>query len=632
MGYSDQRIRAQLNQLEHEARHHPRRHAVRLTLWVMLGFAYPLAVLLLSFAAVVGMTLLGPAAIRSEAAVFWVIGESVIILLMVAVVRAFRFELPEPDGHPLQPSEAPALRALVQDAIAASRQPIVVDHIRIDGAFNAFASQRRRFGLWGRRTNSIGIGLPLMMALTPDEIRSVLAHELGHLYRRHSSFGAWIYRVFQLWQALSIPWGRTRAWRRVFVGWFTRWYAQRLTTTTLPQRRLHEYAADQTSVQNVGAAITASALMQTSLHGYRLEKQFWPAVYRGTQTDPLPPTDIMAMLAETIAAPVPPVLLERWHRAQRRARTPITEEHPCLQDRLQAIDQAPALDCPQRLMRDGGGAAIHLLGDAAPKLLAIANALWKTENISQWRAMHAMAKYEREHAAHHPAHPIRDGSADAAWQPLQTELPSLPAEEAIRRLRAFLADHPDHAAASFELGRLLLDQDDDAAAAVFETAMSRSSEFIAPSLSLLLDYYRSAGRDAEAAPIAQRLETLERDMIAARAERSRVMRRDRFEAHDLTPEALAKVRRILHRYPSVIDAYLVKKRVKHFSDQPAYVLAVHRRVRSMEDRSRADKALIASLAANMEFPCAACILKWSTPRLAGRILKACPSPIYTPMR
>jgi len=163
---------------------------------------------------------------------------------------------------------------------------------------------------------------------------------------------------------------------------------------------------------------------------------------------------------------------------------------------------------------------------------------------------------------------------------------------------------------------------------LFEIAMSTGSEFIAPSLGILLEYYRDAGRDAEADVIRSRLRDHERAMEIAKQERLKVSRRDRFSPHGLSPPQLEKVRRILYRYPHVLDAYLVRKDVKLFTDKPSYVLGVHRQSRSLEDRSRADRVLMSCLSSDMEFACAVVLLTWTRSRLRSGIYAACPEPVY----
>ena len=68
-------------------------------------------------------------------------------------------------------------------------------------------------------------------------------------------------------------------------------------------------------------------------------------------------------------------------------------------------------------------------------------------------------------------------------------------------LESFLDIHGTHAAANFTLARLLLNEDEEQRAVEhFERSMKHDSEYITPSLHILLDYYRDAGR-ATATPI-----------------------------------------------------------------------------------------------------------------------------------
>ncbi len=74
--------------------------------------------------------------------------------------------------------EPPALRALVREvaARAGGQEPDVV-FLAHDA--NAFASARKP-SFFSRRETVVGVGLPLLGMLTPDELRSVVAHEMGH--------------------------------------------------------------------------------------------------------------------------------------------------------------------------------------------------------------------------------------------------------------------------------------------------------------------------------------------------------------------------------------------------------------------------------------------------------------------
>jgi Zn-dependent protease with chaperone function len=633
---SDERTRARLEFLEWEANTHPRRHAMRLTALVMLGYAFPLSLLTLSFGISVLLFWLGPAAWQQDTGIFfwWCVGFILSLLIVAAVLGTFRVHLPEPAGHPLRLGEAAQLRAMVDDVCAAAGGSVSIHQIHIDFSFNAAASQRRKYGLFGTATNYLLLGLPMLIALTPQQLKSVIAHEIGHFHGQHNSFGAWIGRVYQTWQSLAGPITAKR-WRRALVGWFVRWYGPHVQTTTLALRRVHEYAADRSAADYSGLRQTAEALLEIDRTGYRLDRSFWPQVLRGAcRGEPIPPGDVFPRMQAFLQSDVPQDMMQRWKARELAARTPVTADHPCLKDRLtrlgfaHLLEQAPLCFQPQPC-----GACLELLGECREHVWAVCSASWKAMSIERWRTEYAIVKHLKESAektsqaqSEIPLDPQKRGQRE--WDLLEPQVHAASPAEAIAALREFVARHPTVAGAHYALGQMLLRQDDELAADSLERAMQYGSEFIAPSLNMLLDYYRDAGRDAEADPIRRRLIEHERLSKVAHKERQRVTRRDRFMEHGVSTDELQKVRTVLHRHPQITAAFLVRKQVKLFTDKPSYVLAVRRRARAMEDQRRIDKALIASLSSQVPIPCTVVILGWTSPRLQSRIAAACPQPVF----
>jgi tetratricopeptide (TPR) repeat protein len=477
----------------------------------------------------------------------------------------------------------------------------------------------------------------MLIALTPAQFRGVVAHELGHLRRRHNTFSSWIYRVQRTWESLAAPFASTGRIRLITMGWFVRWYGAYFATSTLALRRLHEYEADRHSAATDGPEATADVLLAIDFAAYRMTQEFWPALFRGAARDALPPSDVFARTARFFATAANPDTLRRWWERERRTRTPITHEHPRLADRLANIGfpDRLAADPDPRLAGgiDPAASALALLGPDSEKLCATANASWKTMVIGRWRMEHALAtkSADPQNGDTNPNDPEATAKpGEREWDDLQPRAQFAEPDEAIALLREFLARFPEHAGAHFALGAMLLERDDDRAAAPhLEAAARHGSEYIGPALELLLDYYRTQGRDDDADPIRVRLEAHERALASARKERLRVGRRDRFRPHDLTPRQLLKIRRTLNLYPQVRAAYLVRKDVRLFADKPSYVLAVERRARLLDEhRRRTDKHLVDSLGAQVEIPCAVVVLGWSALRLRSRLLRACPVPVF----
>jgi Zn-dependent protease with chaperone function len=685
MSASDAKTRARLEFLEWEARHRPRVHALRLLALALLGYLYPAALVLFSFALLAGLLALGPAAWRGlddfRVVILYVAAVVAALVLTVAVMSSFLVSLPEADGHPLGLAEAAPLGAMVEEARAAVGAP-PVHRVHVDARLNAAAAQRPRFGFWGPSKNYLFVGVPLLAALTPAQLRSVLAHELGHLRGRHNGFTAWVYRVQQTWASLAAPFRNAPWLRRAVMGWFVARYGDYFSASTLALRRLHEYEADRRAAGAAGAADTAAALARLAWADYRMSHELWPALFRESGREPLPPADVLGRIGGLFASPPPGRALARWRRRERDARTPVSAEHPRLAERL------AALGCPGLLDAAGDGevvpgvpaevapdaSALALLGESRARLTAVANASWKAMAIGRWRAEHAAARAMRdaaakairdagqavgepgagesgagesgagERGASEPAARPGDesgaesgeqsgsesveGAAAAAWERVRVEAEYRPPGEAAVLLRDFLARFPGHGAAHFSLGRLLLECDEDGFAEELEAAMAADSDFAGPGLQLLFEHHRAAGRDAEADALRARLERHAQALAAARTERTSVSRRDRFLPHDLKPQEVEKLRRLLNRYPRVRAAYLARKQVRHFSDKPGYVLAVRRRSQLLGDNRQADKHLVESLRAEVAQPCAVVLLGATSRGLVRRMMRVCPSPLF----
>ena len=124
---------------------------------------------------------------------FAVIAVLVALALGKGVVSSLRTPPEEPNGVALTPQAQPRLWAEVQrtaDQVGV-RPP---DEMRLVPEVNAAVSEQSRWlGLVpGRRT--MYVGAPLLTGLSEDQLRSVLAHELGHYSGRHTALAGISYR------------------------------------------------------------------------------------------------------------------------------------------------------------------------------------------------------------------------------------------------------------------------------------------------------------------------------------------------------------------------------------------------------------------------------------------------------
>lgn len=169
-----------------------------------------------------------------------------------AVLKAVKIKR-EPTGVPLTREAQPELWRVVDElaVIAGTRAP---DDIRLVGDVNAAVWEET--GLLGLRGGKrhLMIGLPLLAGLSVGELRSVLAHELGHYGGGHTKLSALTYRAkTALAQTVE---NLEDSFLRFPIGGYAKLYAM----VAASANRQQELRADQASVAAAGRVTAQNAL------------------------------------------------------------------------------------------------------------------------------------------------------------------------------------------------------------------------------------------------------------------------------------------------------------------------------------------------------------------------------------
>ncbi|HEX5542995.1 MAG TPA: M48 family metallopeptidase [Micromonospora sp.] len=269
----------------------------------------------------------------------------------VALWKAIRAK-PEPaPGLVVGPDQAPALWATVHELaeVVGTRVP---DEIRIVPEVNAAVSEETQLlGLIsGRRT--LYIGLPLLQAFTVDQMRAVLAHELGHYSGQHTRLGEVAYRG-----RLAMGGTISRIGPYNPVGWIFKGYSLLYLLVDNAASRRQELEADRASVQVAGQAAATGALRElpvlSAAWGFYFARYVEPGWEAG-----FVPADLFGGFAELVAA-------RKEELDEMRAQEPDGERsrwdtHPPIPER---IANMTAMDDPA-VTEDGRPAAV-LVSDIA---------------------------------------------------------------------------------------------------------------------------------------------------------------------------------------------------------------------------------------------------------------------------
>ena len=574
--------------LESKARANPAAHRRKVLALALLGYAFILAfiALLLAIAAAVVLAVVyGHAVIVLKLLVF--IGG-----LVWVIVRALHVSFEPPSGVEIAERDAPELFRMVRDVRVEVRAPRV-QRVLLDADPNAGIVQLpRAAGLLGSR-NYLVLGLPYLAALTPDELRAVVAHELGHLSRRHGRFGSFVYRVRATWfQLLGAFEQRRSVWTGMIRGFFE-WYVPYFNAYALPIARVHELEADDAAAQVAGREAAAASLAAGLLTSRWVNAAYWPGVFRAAERSQSPPAALVP-LVQRIGEARSHGDVEGAFRRLLEETTEVTSSHPSLSERLQHLGVEPeaalaAATAPER------SSALGLLGTSAERLASAVDAFWRARVAGDWEEAHRRAVEGRRRL-----NQLEDAETRSPEEDLERAglVEGLEGEDAALPLYHALVGGPQEAFAFFSIGRILLERGDEEGLSWLDRAIAAALQTEMSGAALAAAYLESRGRDDEAARYHARAELA----YEAYAERVTLTGADRLEASGLPEPVLADVLAKVQGRLEIEEAFVVRKRLEHRDEQqPLYVLAYVPKHAYREDDERCE-ALSEWLVTSIDVP------------------------------
>lgn len=298
--------------------------------------------------------------------------------------RMFFASIPVPQGRELTQAEAPQLFATLDD-MQQRLQAAPIHHVLLTDDFNAAIAQCPRFGLFGGYRNYLVLGLPLMYALSGDEMRAVIAHEYGHLAGGHGKLSRWIYRQRMTFDVLYEHAQARRSDNMVngVIAGMLDSFAPYYNAYTFVLSRQNEYEADAMSRELAGAPAAASALIRINLLSDWLHGSFWPKLYDQAKQHETPPVMPFVAMRKLLA-----MTMDEWATREKLAavlkeESDVYDTHPCLSERLAALDVRPALPS-----LPGVCAADALLGKGVPALVREFDGKWWGAEKDKWQKYH----------------------------------------------------------------------------------------------------------------------------------------------------------------------------------------------------------------------------------------------------
>ena len=503
-----------------------------------------------------------------------------LLLVLGVIFRSFWIKTPPPAGIKLKKKDYPKVYEIVEEIRSGINAP-PVHQIQLIPDFNASVMQQPRLGLLGWQKNYLMLGIQLLKTCSYDEIRSILAHELGHLAEGHSAKDAWIYRVQGVWYQLMQNLHNDQSIATVIFTRFFDWYVPLLDSYTFPYRREQEESADELSVKLVGPELAANTFLSMDLKSHYLEKYYWENVGE-RYSSPEPPAVYEGMTEALKNGKIEKHDAEIWLHESLKVETGYEDSHPCTRDRVATILKIKpeevkdyAHSVIDELCRIENPAFDQLFPLKGKELCADLDNEYKEFYKDYWLERHQSyneAKKELEEllAKKTEGEISEEEAATCAY----TSLIVHGFAKSRDLFKEALDRNPEDATLRRTYGQQLLDDKDPDCVSYLEAAMKLDRQMQYECGQMLYGFFKSKDDEDRARHYEEMVIDWIEESIQRQKEVSDVKKDDTFLEHDLKEEVTVAIAEVASQFKEIKTVSLIRKEVKYFPERSFYVFLI----------------------------------------------------------
>ena len=250
-------------------------------------------------------------------------------IVWAVLPRPDRFD---PPGPSVTAVTEPELFKVLGEVASATDQEMPAEVYLVNDV-NAFVAQRGGvMGLGSRRV--MGLGLPLMQAISIQEFKGIVAHEFGHYHAGDVKIGPWIYKTrAAIGRAIARFSGNVL--QKIFI-----WYGNLFLRVTHAVSRRQEFIADEIAARVAGSGAMVSGLRTVHAATFAFGAYWSNDLAPVLQSGYLPP--VHAGFARFLQSPGLTGVLEAIVRHEEaKGQTNLYDTHPSLRDRVAALSALP---------------------------------------------------------------------------------------------------------------------------------------------------------------------------------------------------------------------------------------------------------------------------------------------------
>ncbi|MGM0884409.1 MAG: M48 family metallopeptidase [Bacillota bacterium] len=607
---------------------HPKKYKFQVFSLALLGYFYIYFILLILLS-LIGLTVWG--IIGGHLFSLLIKLGLAIVALGYIIVKSLWVRFEPPNGIEVSPKKAPELYKKIEEIRKKLGSP-TIHHILLVDEWNASIVQNPRLGPFGWYKNYLVIGVPLMQGLTEEDFHFVIAHELGHLSNSHGRFGTWIYRTRKSWSRILERLENEKHWSTFLFKPFFRRYFPRFDAYSFVMARAQEFEADEYGARVAGSNHAGTALIQLSVTGLFLYREFWPSIYSLASEQSHPPKDVYFQLKNALRSPIAKDKIEGWLNESLSEETSWEDTHPSLKERLDNLQMNENLP-PLTLITAASDIYLHSIEDV---MMTAFSEDWREHEKAEWKERYQYVLQSKQTLSDLETRAFTENlSLDEQWeQAVLTE--ELLSEDKALPLFQKIADVDGLPEAHFAAGRILIAKNEASGAHYLTKAMELDRHIIIPASKILARFYYENDMEEQFDHYYSIFMNESEFKEIFEFERSAVRDEDRFTDHSLPEDIVQEIKSKLQIFPEIVEAQLVQKELQAYPDEPCFVLALKinkpAKIKWNEDASKKfESQLIDRISTEISMPAQTLfyIRKWEEVIINGNLKKVSDSIIYT---
>jgi len=374
-------IRNKLNSsIEHINRlfdRYPRTYISFLCLFAVTGYAFVFLFPVLAIASVINLfeILFGDGVLEWTQILFWL---SVLVFTAQISYRMFVTRPVPAVGFTMPESKIPRVYEVVQRLQTHFKRP-VIQRIIISANYELDIIKTPFWMLPVWSTNTLVIGLPLLICLTPNQFEQMVARRIGQFSKQNNMITNWLYQLNGIWQQYSYIYGKQKNIESWFLKLFYKSYAALYKNLSVLAARKDELNADKYAMEmyfheEICEMITADALCR-----WYLENRFWPAIDKAYSVKNKETHQPYRKLTSVIRGNLNVVTKTMLNNLMNDEVVKSMSRNPTLHQRLVEIGHVE----PIMKRYNGESAADYYLGKSLNGALNLMDKLWYKNNIKK---------------------------------------------------------------------------------------------------------------------------------------------------------------------------------------------------------------------------------------------------------